>query len=34
MHYGDKDVVGTLADAERFKKLCERAGVSVTLLRR
>lgn len=34
MHYGDKDVVGTLADAERFKKLCEKAGIAVQILRR
>lgn len=34
MHYGDKDVVGTLADAERFKKLCEKAGIAVQILPR
>ena len=34
MHWGDKDVVGTLADAERFKKLCEKAGIEVAILRR
>jgi len=34
MHYGDKDVVGTLADAERFKKLCEKAGIAVQILHR
>jgi L-ascorbate metabolism protein UlaG (beta-lactamase superfamily) len=32
MHYGDKDVVGTLADAERFKQLCEQAGIAVQIL--
>lgn len=34
MHYGDKDVVGTLADAERFKALCEKAGIAVQILHR
>ena len=34
MHYGDKDVVGTLADAERFAKLCEKAGIAVQILHR
>jgi L-ascorbate metabolism protein UlaG (beta-lactamase superfamily) len=34
MHYGDRDVVGTLADAERFKKLCEKAGIAVQILHR
>ena len=34
MHYGDKDVVGTLADAERFKKLCEKSGIAVQILHR
>jgi L-ascorbate metabolism protein UlaG (beta-lactamase superfamily) len=34
MHYGDQDVVGTLADAERFKTLCEQAGIQVVILRR
>jgi L-ascorbate metabolism protein UlaG (beta-lactamase superfamily) len=34
MHYGDQDVVGTLADAERFKTLCEQAGIKVVILRR
>ena len=34
MHYGDKDVVGTLADAERFKQLCEQAGIQVVILAR
>ena len=34
MHYGDQDVVGTLADAERFKKLCEKAGIAVQILPR
>jgi L-ascorbate metabolism protein UlaG (beta-lactamase superfamily) len=33
MHWGDKEVVGTLADAERFKKLCEKAGIEVVILR-
>ena len=33
IHWGDKDVVGTLADAERFKKLCEKAGIVVVILR-
>ena len=32
MHYGDKDVVGTLADAERFERLCEKAGIAVQIL--
>lgn len=32
MHYGDEEVVGTLADAERFKRLCEKAGVQVVIL--
>jgi L-ascorbate metabolism protein UlaG (beta-lactamase superfamily) len=32
MHYGDKDVVGTDADAKRFKKLCEDAGIEVAIL--
>ena len=32
MHYGDKDVVGSLADAERFKALCEQAGIKVQIL--
>lgn len=32
MHWGDQDVVGTLADAERFKKLCEQAGIAVQIL--
>ena len=32
MHYGDADVAGTRADAERFKKLCEKAGVEVAIL--
>jgi len=32
MHYGDKEVVGTLADAERFKELCKRAGIEVQIL--
>jgi L-ascorbate metabolism protein UlaG (beta-lactamase superfamily) len=32
MHYGDADVVGTLADAQRFKKLCEAAGIEVHIL--
>ena len=34
MHYGDKDVVGTDADAKRFKKLCENAGIEVAILPR
>jgi L-ascorbate metabolism protein UlaG (beta-lactamase superfamily) len=34
MHYGDKDVVGTDADAKRFKKLCEDAGIEVAILPR
>jgi L-ascorbate metabolism protein UlaG (beta-lactamase superfamily) len=34
MHYGDKEVVGTLADAERFKELCEKAGIEVQILHR
>lgn len=34
MHYGDQDVVGTLADAERFKSLCEKAGIEVVILSR
>jgi len=34
MHWGDKEVVGTLADAERFKKLCEKAGIEVVILRK
>jgi len=34
MHYGDKDVVGTLADAERFKQLCEQAGIEAQILRK
>jgi L-ascorbate metabolism protein UlaG (beta-lactamase superfamily) len=34
MHYGDQDVVGTLADAERFKTLCEQARIEVVILRR
>jgi L-ascorbate metabolism protein UlaG (beta-lactamase superfamily) len=32
MHYGDKNVVGTLADAQRFKALCEQAGIAVQIL--
>jgi L-ascorbate metabolism protein UlaG (beta-lactamase superfamily) len=32
MHYGDKDVVGTRADAERFRKLCEKAGIEAAIL--
>jgi len=34
MHYGDKDVVGTDADAKRFKKLCEQAEIEVAILPR
>jgi L-ascorbate metabolism protein UlaG (beta-lactamase superfamily) len=34
MHYGDKDVVGTDADAKRFKELCEKAGIEVAILSR
>jgi L-ascorbate metabolism protein UlaG (beta-lactamase superfamily) len=34
MHYGDKDVVGTDADAKQFKKLCEQAGIEVAILPR
>ena len=32
MHYGDQDVVGTLADAERFKGLCNQASIEVAIL--
>jgi L-ascorbate metabolism protein UlaG (beta-lactamase superfamily) len=32
MHYGDPDVVGTIADAERFKKLCEKEDIEVVIL--
>lgn len=34
MHWGDKDVVGTLADAERFKKLCSQLGLEVVVFPR
>jgi len=32
MHYGDADVVGVRADAERFKKLCEHANIETHIL--
>jgi L-ascorbate metabolism protein UlaG (beta-lactamase superfamily) len=32
MHYGDPDVVGSLADAHQFKKLCEKRGIEVAIL--
>ena len=32
MHYGDKDVVGTIADAQSFKELCAKAGLEVVIL--
>ncbi len=32
MHYGDPRVAGTVADAERFKELCEAAGLEAILL--
>jgi len=34
MHYGDKDVAGTLADAERFRQSCRQAGIEVMVLSR
>ncbi len=34
MHYGDRDVVGTLADAQRFKELCAKAGLEAVILNR
>jgi L-ascorbate metabolism protein UlaG (beta-lactamase superfamily) len=34
MHWGDQDVVGTLADAEKFERLCQQAGIGVAVLRR
>ncbi len=32
MHYGDPEVVGTQADAERFKKLCAERGIEAVIL--
>jgi L-ascorbate metabolism protein UlaG (beta-lactamase superfamily) len=32
MHYGDRDVVGTLANAQQFKRLCEQAGIEAAIL--